>query len=116
MASARRIEKLQMLLRDELARIIDRECDFPDRRMITITHVTISSDARYATVFLSVLGGDPKAAATTLTQEVWRIQQMLNKRLRMRPVPQIRFTVDAGEIKREAVEKSLVFLSKEERE
>lgn len=116
MASARRIEKLQMLLRDELARIIDREFDFPDRRMITITQVAISPDARYATVFLSVLGADPKHTIKALDEEVWRIQQMLNKRLRMRPVPQIRFAVDVGETKRQGVEKSLASLSKEERE
>ena len=116
MASARRIEKLQMLLRDELARIIDREFDFPDRRMITITQVTISSDARYATVLLSVLGADPKHTVKALDEEVWRVQQMINRRLRMRPVPQIHFAVDVGEAKRQGVEKSLASLPQEEKQ
>lgn len=116
MASARRIEKLQMLLRDELARIIDHEFDFPDRRMITITRVTISPDARYATVLLSVLGAKPKDTITALEKDIWRVQQMLNRRLRMRPVPQIRFAADEGEVRREGVEKSLASLPKEEKE
>lgn len=105
-----------MLLRDELACIIDREFDFPDRRMITITQVTISPDARYATVFLSVLGAKSEDTVTAITKDVWRVQQMLNKRLRMRPVPQIRFAVDVGEAKRQGVEKSLASLPKEEKE
>lgn len=103
-----------MLLRDELARIIDREFDFPNRRMITITQVTISPDARYATVFLSVLGADPKKTAMALEKDIWRVQQMLNRRLRMRPVPQIRFAADEGEAKRQGVEKSLAHIKEQE--
>ena len=47
MASLRRLEKLNMLLKEELARIIDREVDFPAGTLVTITRVETSSDMHY---------------------------------------------------------------------
>ena len=112
MASIRRIEKLNMLLQEELARIIDREADLPVGTILTVTRVTISPDAHYATVFVSLLGKNPKEALEILKKNVYTIQQMLNRRVKMRPVPKIRFEIDKAELQREKVERALAKLKR----
>jgi len=102
-----------MLLRDELGKIIDREIEFPEESLVTITHVVTSSDLRYATVFLSVFGTDENRVLELLAKNVYPIQQKLNKQLRMRPIPRIRFDIDEEEVRRESVEKSLGKLHRE---
>lgn len=112
MASPLRIEKLNILLKDILAKIIDREIEFPENVMVTITHVTVASSAHYATVFISVLGGSSSEVLEIFRKNVYNIQQQLNKKLRMRPVPKIKFALDEEEIRRETVEKSLAELKR----
>ena len=101
-----------MLLRDELGKIIDREIEFVETALVTITRVITSSDIRYATIFLSVLNGNEKDVLETLLKNIYHIQQQLNRALRMRPVPKIRFAIDEEEIRRESVEKSLAEIKK----
>lgn len=105
-------EKLNMLMRDELGTIIDRTIEFPENVLVTLTHVTTSSDLRYATVFISVLNGDANGALEMLEKNVYHIQQQLNRALRMRPVPKIRFAIDEEEIRRETVERSLAHIKR----
>lgn len=106
-------DKLNMLMRDELGKIIDREVEFPEGSLVTITHVITSSDLRYATVLISVFGVDPNRILEKLAKNVYPIQQKLNRQLRMRPVPKIRFDIDEEEVRRESVEKSLGKLHQE---
>ncbi len=112
MASPRRVEKLNILLQEEIAKILDEELEFPEGSLVTITRVSISQDAYYAVIFVSVLGKDPRKCLESLRKNTYHIQQLLNRRLRMRPVPKIRFVVDEGELKRESVEKSLAELKR----
>ena len=110
MASTRRIEKLNMLFQEELAKILDRDLDIPEGNMLTVTRVLISPDAQYAAVFVSVLGAKPKEVLDILVKNVYNIQQTLNARIRMRPVPKIHFELDKNEFEREKVERSLAKL------
>lgn len=112
MASPLRREKLSMLFREELSKIIDRELDFPEGNLVTITKITISEDNYYATIFVSILGKNPKETLELLSKNVYSIQQMLNKRVRMRPVPRISFALDREEFSRETVEKRLAELKR----
>ena len=100
-------EKLNMLMRDELGKIIDRDIEFAEHTLVTLTRIVTSSDLRYATVFLSVLNGSEENALELLAKNIYHIQQRLNRILRMRPVPKIRFAIDEEELRRESVEKSL---------
>lgn len=114
MATARRVERINQLLREEITRIIDREVETDDA-LVTVTRVAASPDALHATVFFSVLGAAPKDVLALLNKNVYDIQQMLNRRLRMRPVPKIRFAPDEEEANRERVEKSLAQAKREKR-
>lgn len=110
MASSRRIERVRGLLREVVAEIVERELQFPEGALVTVTRVEPSPDLYYATAFVSVLGGD--AAAERLALEEFRrqtgfVQRAVNRRLRMRPVPKITFAVDADEKRRERVEQLL---------
>lgn len=107
MASARRIEQINILVKEELSRIISREIDLMEYGLITITRVDTSRDALYATVYLSLLGVNPAELLSGLTREVYHIQQRLNHSLAMRPVPKIRFALDREEMRREGLERSL---------
>ena len=113
MPSPRRIEKLNLLLQEEVAKILDREVEVPEGTMLTVTRVGISSDGHYAAVFVSLLGTSPKKALENIKKNVYTVQQALNRRVKMRPVPKIHFEVDEGEFQREKVERSLAKLKQE---
>lgn len=115
MAASRRIERINSVLREELTTLIDRELEFPAESMVTITRVATSHDALHANIFFSVLGALPKDALAVLKKNIYHIQQTLNRRLKMRPVPKIRFAADEEEVKRERVEKSLATVKREQK-
>lgn len=66
--------------------------------LITITRMELSVDLQYGNIYFTTI---PKEAAERalerLKQHVVSVQRTLNKRLRMRPVPKIRFLIDEGE-------------------
>lgn len=114
MASPIRLEKLNILLQEEIARILDEELEFPARNLVTVTKASISKDVHYGIIFVSVLGENPQKCLEKLRKNTHLVQQLLNRRLRIRPVPKIRFTVDEGEMQREKVEKYLADLKRKE--
>jgi len=110
--SPRRREKLNNLLREELSKVLDREFEFPKNTFVTITRAEISSDGHYGNIFVSLLGAEPENAFEILQKNIGTIQHFLNRRLRIRPVPKIRFVIDKDEFQRERIEKSLAELKK----
>lgn len=114
MPSERRLEKLSDLMEEELSSIISREVELPEGILVTITRVVISPDGHYAAIFISVLGGEAKSALEILQKRVYNIQQRLNRRLRVRPIPKIHFAPDLGEMHREKIEKTLAELKRSE--
>ena len=93
----RRIEQVGELLRREIGTIVAREVDM-ERVLVTFTRIEVSKDVRYADMYFAAI---PEAAAgkvlERLNSNIFLIQKSLNKRLRMRPVPQIRFHIDETE-------------------
>lgn len=116
MASARRIEKVNILLRELIAEILERELQFPDGILITVTRVVTSTDMHYADVLVSVLGTDhEESVLTELAKNVGEVQHLMNRRVRMRPVPRITFKIDREEKKRERIEEILAHDKRGER-
>ena len=109
---SRRTEQLEQLLREELSRLIDREIEFPEGTLVTITHVSVSPDIHYASAYLSILGGRHEEVLEVLQKNIYALQQMVNKRIQRRPVPRIEFVIDVGEERREVLEKSIIELKK----
>lgn len=110
MAHARRREKVKVLLCEVIAQILARDFQFPEGALITVTRVEISDDLFHASAFVSVLGrndAEEKNVLDILARSAGEVQQILNRKLRMRPVPRIVFAIDQNEKKRERVEKLL---------
>ena len=111
MPSPRRVEKLSNLIREELARFLEREIEFPEGALVTVTRVAISPDAHYAAAMISVLPENKAHAALEIvSKNIYHIQQAVNRRMRVRPVPKITFRIDEEEERRERVEQSLARL------
>ena len=90
-----RIPKVNKLIKQEVGKIILIEADFPKDIILTITKVKTSKDLRYADVFVSVLPSDKEIEIMELLkEEIYFIQQNLNKKLHMKPLPRIKFMID----------------------
>ncbi|OGN04560.1 MAG: ribosome-binding factor A [Candidatus Yanofskybacteria bacterium RIFCSPHIGHO2_01_FULL_44_17] len=108
-----RIKKLNDLLRDEVGQIITHELDKDDGALITVIGADVSPTLENATIRISVFPDDKALVSLKkLKEEVYHIQQLLNKRLVMRPVPKIRFEIDATEERAEKIEKLLGEIAK----
>ena len=92
------------MLKEELSKIISREIDFPESVLATITRIETSANLFEAKVYVSLLGeGQTDEILEILNRNIYNIQQILNKRLKMRPIPKIIFkreekTKEAGRI------------------
>jgi len=89
-----RIKKVNSLLEQEIGKIILREFYFPGI-MITLTYVAASSNLFEAKVYISAY---PDARldeiVEILNKNVFKIQSEINEKLKMRPVPKIKFVKD----------------------
>ena len=104
----KRIESLNQTIHEELARVIDRELEFPEGTLVTITRIETSDDKYHAKAFFSILGSaSSEEVLNMLNGRIPFIQKVLNRRLRIRPIPKIRFLFDEEEKRRETVEKLL---------
>lgn len=65
---------------------------------VTFTRVIVSDDVHYADVYFTTLPDEARERVLKqYNQDIFSIQQLVNKRLRMRPVPKIRFHIDTEE-------------------
>jgi ribosome-binding factor A len=92
-----RIKKLNDLLRDEAGKILKKELELNDV-MVTVVRAEISPTLEHATIWISVFPESKgESALREINRNIYSLQQMLNKRLVMRPVPKIRFEIDDTE-------------------
>jgi len=109
-----RIEKVNALIQKELSKILFRDIDFPQEVLVTITRCDSSSNLSEAKVYVSVMP-DKKLDKVfgILNRRIYYIQQVLNKRLRMRPIPRIEFRKEEKTKKAAQIEELLEELKKE---
>lgn len=77
--------------------------DFPSNVLVTVSRVESSQDVTHCKVFISVFPeSEIKNTLAVLDKVIYFIQQSLNKSLKMRPVPQIRFVEEerVGDVQR----------------
>ncbi len=94
---SRRTERLNHLLRQEITDLLQREAKDPRLSvMVSVTHVSVSSDIRYAKVFISVLGTDEEKskALVALQSASGFFRRELSSRLSMRYTPELSFSYD----------------------
>ncbi len=92
--STNRIEKVNSLLEKEISNIIVRDFDFHGV-LVTLTHVEATANLIEAKGYISVMPENKTdQVIKTLNNDVYNIQQKINKRLNMRPIPKIKFVKD----------------------
>ncbi|MBM3250943.1 MAG: 30S ribosome-binding factor RbfA [Candidatus Nealsonbacteria bacterium] len=87
-----RLLRVNSLIKKELSQILSREVDFPQGVLVTVTRVETTSNLIEAKVYVSLLGEkQAENVFKILNNNIYHIQQILNKRLKMRPIPKIIF-------------------------
>ncbi|MDD4358795.1 MAG: 30S ribosome-binding factor RbfA [Candidatus Pacebacteria bacterium] len=88
-------EKLNNLIKRELSQIILRELDLPSDIVVTVTRVAVASSGFYAKVFVSIIPTEKREGVIdALERRIYFLQQQLNKKLKIRPVPKIEFVTE----------------------
>lgn len=100
-----KLEKINELIKHELSQIILREEEFGQGVLATILKVDTAADQKEAAIIFSVWPDSQReAVAKKLNAHIWQLQQFLNKRLKIHPVPKIRFTLNTDEAESERIE------------
>lgn len=100
-----KIPRINELLLEELARIVNREVALPNT-LITITYVECSADLKQAKVGFSVL--PDKFAGTVLrklTASTGLLVSLLRSRIKLRKLPHLIWEFDATEREADKIEK-----------
>jgi ribosome-binding factor A len=92
------------LLREELGMMIARELEFPGA-LVTITEIDINKKLEIAHVMVSVLPSNKGPEALKILQAA---QGQLVRKLNIKPMPQLHFSIDHGPENAAAVEKALL--------
>ncbi len=110
-----RVERVNNLIKKELGNILLKEIDIYPGTLMTLTRVECSGNLFEAKVFISVI---PENSADDvmkmLNRKIYNIQQILNKKLKMRPVPKILFYQERKTIEAQKVEKLLSSIEKKD--
>lgn len=91
-----RADKLAHELRMQISLILGREMRDPRVGFVTVTDVRLSSDLRYARVFVSVLGSvkEQQQTLVVLNEAASYIRRILSSRVRLRHSPELTFIFD----------------------
>ena len=113
---SKRIQRLNQLIKKEVAQLILREVEFPKDILVTVTRVKTTPDLRESKIFISVFPEkEEKKVASFLNRKIYFLQQKINKRLKMRPIPKILFSEERRTAEAGRVEEILEKLKKEEK-
>ena len=95
---SRRLEKINELIHRFISDLLRRGLDVD--ALVTVSSVTTSSNGQDSTISITVFPFEKSAdALKEIQKNIYEIQQKLNRGLRMRPVPKIRFELDESEEK-----------------
>lgn len=87
-----RVLKVNQLIKKEISQIILEEIKFLSNILVTVTRVETTPNLIESRVFISVMPEENfNEIFKVLKSKVYQLQQKINKRLFMRPVPKIIF-------------------------
>ena len=109
----RRIKRINELLKEEISQLLIKEIDLTDCDLVTVTKAEATANLQQAKIKITVMPTNKsKSVMETLQKNIFHLQQILNKKLNMRPVPKIIFEIDKGQIKAQKVEELLTKIKK----
>jgi len=113
---SKRILRVNQLLKKELGQIILKEIDFPKDVLVTITRVETLPDLNESKIFISVFPENKeKEIIGSLVRKIYFLQQKINRRLKMRPLPRLLFLLEEKTAEAGKIEELLEKLKKEEK-
>lgn len=99
------MQKVNSLIREEIADIFNRELDLKPGVFLTVLKVDTTSDLRYTNIFVSVFPEkEGNYALVALKNEKSSVQRILNKKLHMKVVPRVVFKLDKTEAEADIIE------------
>ena len=111
-----RIEKVNSLLEREIGKIILKDFAFSPEILVTLTRVDTTANLIEAKVYISVWPEEKSAGIlNALQKSVYDIQYKINRTLRTRPVPKIRFVKETEISKASRIEELLARVDNEPR-
>ena len=98
MSAERRLKKIDELIHRFMADFLRRELDTD--ALVTISSVMTTGNVQDCTISITVFPFQKSEAdLKEIQKNIYEIQQALNRGLKMRPVPKIRFELDESEEK-----------------
>lgn len=90
-----RMKRIESLLKQEIARIIQAEFRY-NLGLVSITAIRVAKDLARATVYYSHFGSESEQRKTNekLTKSRGFIQRKLNKTIRLKRIPELVFKLD----------------------
>ena len=111
---AHKLAKINELVKEELSNILLREEEFGEGVLATILAVDTTEDQKEANIIFSVWPDNKGGGVLKrLNSHIWQIQQFLNKRLKIHPVPKIRFTLNTDEAESQHIEELINKIKKD---
>lgn len=96
-------------IRDEIGSIIQKEIEFPEGALVTVTRAEVSSGRADAVIFVSVI---PTKFADEVMKELKTrfpyLQGVLGKKMKIRPMPRLHLRLDAGEERAARIEEIIL--------
>jgi ribosome-binding factor A len=91
-----RTNRLAEELKNEISAIISQEVRDPRMGFVTVTDVKVSSDLRYARIFISVFGNKEEQRQTidALADASGFIRRQIGARIKLRYTPELTFAYD----------------------
>ncbi|MFH0987507.1 MAG: ribosome-binding factor A [Patescibacteria group bacterium] len=94
---SKRTERINSVLQRETGKIICEELELPYDTLVTITGVNTTGNLLESEILFTVFPQSKEEEVLQgLRRNVYDIQKILNRKLRMKPVPKIRFKIDEG--------------------
>ncbi len=114
---SKRLNKLQEILKEELAKVISQEIDFPKGIIATVMGVKIYTDLSWAEIFVSVIPEkESEFVINVLKSKAHFLHQALNEKIKLRRIPRIKFLPYTGVSPQEKIEQILDEISAKESE
>ena len=104
-----RVDKVNSLLEHEISKILLRDFAFNPSILVTLTRVECAANLFEAKAYVSVFPEDKSAGIlNALQKSVYDIQYKINRTLKMRPIPKIKFVKETEVSKAGRIEELLV--------
>ena len=96
--TSHRANRVAEEIKKEVTQMLREEIKDPRIGFVTVTGIEVTSDIRYAKVFISVLGDDEAKVQSLKALEKAKgfVRSELGKRIRLRYIPEISFKFDSS--------------------